>query len=206
MPVRIREGPHQICWIRAIPLCYCPVMKLADTDSRALLARWACVATMLCAASMGVGCGRSASPDPESGSPEGTDLAVPRPAPRRALTDLDQARLIQIVRQSNPIPGGPTVDAWVENRVAHAGGPLLYSDWAIAPGEEGVHTVKFSYTWRTSRFEILKETLAWTVEEDTRVVTGPLEEASNDGTSPEDTQVVAPPSAKPTATATEPPS
>jgi len=159
---------------------------------------------MICTALLWAGCGRSASPDPEDGSPGAVELSSARPAPRRALTDLDRFRLIQIVRRSSPCPGGSTVDAWVENRVANAGGPLLYSDWVISPVEDGVYTVTFSYTWRTSSFEILKDALTWTVVDDTGVVTGPLEDAWNDGSSQEDPRVEERTASEPVASATEP--
>ena len=197
LPVWILEATGQMCWIRAIPLWYCPAMIQADSDSRAFLVRCACATTMFCTALMWVGCGRSASP-------EAVDLLAAGPAPRRALTDLDRSALIQAVRQSSPRPGAPTVDAWVANRVANAGGPLLYSDWIISPGEDGVHEVRFSYTWRTPSFEILRDTLTWTVLEDTRVVTGPLDDSSNDDAPQEDPMVEERPAVRPVANATEP--
>lgn len=179
-------------------------MIKAESASRAFLARWACAATLFCTAWMGAGCGRSAPSDADDGSPDVAGQSVTRPAPRRALTDFDQSRLIQVVRQSRPRPGGPTVDEWVESRVANAGGPLLYSDWTISPGNDGMHKVKFSYTWRSSGFEIMKDTLTWTVAEDTRTVTGPLEETTNDESSPVDLQVEGQPTVDPAANATDP--
>lgn len=175
-----------------------------ETEPRAVLTRWVCVATMVFTALMGVGCGGPASPSPDDESPEATDAAVTRPASRRPLTDVDRSRLIQIVRQSSPLPGGPTVDAWVERKVATASGPLLYSDWAVLPGEDGVHEVTFSYKWRTSSFEILSEAMTWTVAEDTRVVTGPLEASPQGGPAQDEPRADEQPAAEPVAGTTEP--